>query len=79
MTVEQLEKANKINEQLEEKKRFLKAFKSPYSNVIRACDYDGDRSSTETLLLENDKTLSDFIRGHISDQIADLEKQLEEL
>lgn len=79
MTVEQLEKANQINKEMKEKKEFLKAFNSPFVNAIRACDYDGHRDNSQVLCLENDKNLSDFIRGYISDQIAELEKQLEDI
>lgn len=81
MTIEQLERANKIYAELKEKKEFLKAFKSPLSNSIQACDcsdYSG-RDTTKILLLEKDKNLSDFISRYISGQIAALEKQLEEL
>ncbi len=79
MTIEQLEKANQINKEMNEKKEFLKAFNSPFGNAIRACDHDGHRDNSQVLWLENDKDLSDFIRGYISDQIADLEKQLEDI
>lgn len=79
MTIEKLEKANEIYKKLKEKKDFLKAFDSPFSNSIRACDYDGNRDNSQVLLLENDKNLSDFIRSYISDQITELEKQLEDI
>lgn len=79
MTVEQLEKANQINKEMKDKKEFLKAFNSPFGNAIRACNYDGHRDESRVLYLENDKNLSDFIRGYISDQIAELEKQLEDI
>lgn len=79
MTIDQFKKANKIYNELKERKDFLKAFDSPYSNEVRAHNFDGHVETTRNLLLENDKNLSDFIRGYISDQIAELEKQLEEI
>lgn len=79
MTIDQLEKANQINEEMKKKKEFLKAFNSPYSNSIIARNYNGSTEIKKSLSLENDKNLSDFIHGYISDQIAGLEKQLEEL
>lgn len=79
MTIEQLEKANKIHKELKEKQDFLKAFNSPYSNCIRAKDYDGNMDATKSLILENDENLSDLIRGYISDRITELEKRLEKL
>ena len=78
MTIEQLEKANESHKMLKEKKDFLKAFDSPFSNSIRAYDYDGNRDSTKTIYLENEKCLSDFIRSYVCGQIAELEKELEE-
>lgn len=41
MTIDQLEKANKIYKELKEKKEFLKAFDSPFSNEVRAYNSDG--------------------------------------
>lgn len=78
MTIEQLEKANAIQKEIKKKKDFLKAFDDPCTNCIKACMYDcGFRE--ETIYLENEKALSDFIRSYVCDQIAELEKQLEEL
>lgn len=57
----------------------MKAFNSPFGNAIRACNYDRHIDESRVLYLENDKNLSDFIRGYISDQIAELEKQLEDI
>ena len=74
MTIEQLEKANEIHKKLKEKKDFLKAFDSPFRNCIRAEDYDGNMDETKSLILENEKNLSDLIRGCISDQITELEE-----
>lgn len=81
MTIEQLEKANEIHKKLKEKKDFLKAFDSPFSNCIRAYDDDGYRDSSKIryIYLENEKCLSDFIRSYVCGQIAELEKELEEL
>ena len=79
MTIDQLEKANVINDALKEYKDFLKAFDSPFSNQIKAHNYDGQRNLSQVVILENHKALSDLIRGYITDQIAALEKELEEL
>ena len=79
MTIEQLEKANAINDALKEYKDFLKAFDSPFSNQIKSHNYDGQRSLSQVVILENHKALSDIIRRYITDQIAALEKELEEL
>lgn len=79
MTIEQLEKANEIHKRLKEKKDFLKAFDSPFSNCIRAYNDDGYRDSSKYIYLENEKHLSDFIRSYVCGQIAELEKELEEL
>lgn len=79
MTIEQLGKANEIYKELKETREFLKAFDSPSCNSIRANRFDEGRELTEYLLLEKDDNLSNLIRGYVSNQITELEKQLEEL
>lgn len=80
MTIEQLEKANEIQRKLKERKEFLIAFDSKYCNLIRAIDYIGGViETTKHIVLDNELGLSELIREYIVNQIADLEKQLEEL
>lgn len=80
MTVEQLEQANEIFKKIKK----LKVFKSYAPNII-ASRYPvyagvGDAYVNELKLnLDDFPDLQDFISGYLSDKIAELEKQLEEL
>ena len=85
MTIEQLEKANKIRDKIKKLECFVKAYKcSSEPNVILAkyVIYPpvGDGIHKESKLTLGDfPDLQDFISGYISDKITELEKQLEEL
>lgn len=85
MTIEQLEKANEIRDKITKLECFVKAYKcSSEPNVILAkyVIYPpvGDAVYKESrLALRELPDLQDFISGYISDKIAELEKQLEEL
>ena len=85
MTIEQLEKANEIRDKIKKLEDFVKAYKcSPETNVILAkyVIYPpvGEAIYKESRLALRDFTdLQDFISGYISDKIAELEKQLEEI
>ena len=85
MTIEQLEKANEIRDKIKKLECFIKAYKcSPELNAIIA-KYAIHPPITEPiykesrLVLREFPDLQDFISGYISDKIAELEKQLEEL
>lgn len=85
MTIEQLEKANEIRDKIKNLECFVKAYKcSSELNVILAkyVIYPplGEAIYKESrLALRELPDLQDFISGYISDKIAELEKQLEEL
>lgn len=85
MTIEQLEKGNEIQGKIKKLECFVKAYKcSSEPNVILAkcVIYPpvGDAVYKESrLALKDFPDLQDFISGYLSDKIAELEKQLEEL
>ena len=85
MTIEQLEKANEIQDKIKKLECFIKAYKcSSEPNVILAkyviCPQVGEAIYKESrLALRELPDLQDFISGYISDKITELEKQLEEL
>ena len=70
MTIEQLEKANKINCKIENLRRFSYKSSSGYMGIV---------SGLEELSLIDFPDLKDLILGYLSDKITELEKQLEEL
>ena len=85
MTIEQLEKANEIQDKIKKLEDFVRAYKcSSEPNVIIAkyVIYPpvGEAIYKESrLALRELPDLQDFISGYISDKITELEKQLEEL
>lgn len=85
MTIQELEKANEIRDKIKKLECFVKAYKcSSEPNVILAkyVIYPpvGDAVYKESrLALRELPDLQDFISGYVSDKIAELEKQLEEL
>lgn len=85
MTIEQLEKANEIRDKIKKLECFKRAYQcNSEPNVILAkyVIYPpvGDTIYKESrLALRDFPDLQDFISGYISDKIAELEKQLEEL
>ena len=85
MTIEQLEKANEIRDKIKKLECFVKAYKcSSEQNVILAkyviYPQVGEAIYKESrLALRELPDLQDFISGYLSDKIAELEKQLDEL
>ena len=85
MTIEQLEKANEIRDKIKKLECFVKAYKcssEPNAILAKYVIYPqvGEAIYKESrLALRELPDLQDFISGYISDKIAELEKQLEEL
>ena len=85
MTIEKLEKANEIRDEIKKLEGFAKAYKcSSEPNVILSkyviYPQVGEAIYKESrLALREFPDLQDFISGYISDKITELEKQLEEL
>lgn len=75
MTIEQLEKGNKVMQELKGLKDFQHALNEPYRNSIMACEYN------KTIYLELSKypELTKIIQDYVSEQIKKLEKQLKEI
>ena len=79
MTQETLNKANGLNNLIEEYKAFLKAYNSPYSNEIKAYSFDAHHENTKKLIIENDSELEMKIREHIMHKIEVLEQEFAKL
>lgn len=79
MTLEQLQKAAKVNEELQDKKKFLKAYDSQYVNTVKACFWDGNTEDDQSLLLEKEPKLQKLIREYVSNRIEELEKIFEDI
>lgn len=83
MTLENLERANELHRQIEEKKEFLNTFDSWGGNRIVA--YAANKGplagsgETREIHLSVEPELSKMVRECLEKRISDLEKQLEEL
>lgn len=78
MTIEQLEKAKSILEDLREYREFLKEYDKSHDKVITV-KKSFLSSFKSTFDFSKDAHLKKVIREHIVSQIEDLEKQLKEL
>ena len=78
MTIEQLEKAKSILEDLREYREFLKEYDKSHDKVITV-KKSFLSSYKSTFDFSKDAHLKKVIREHIVSQIEDLEKQLKEL
>ena len=81
MTVEKLEKAKELQEILENRKSDLKRLKQKETDVSKGYMSDG---YNQFLALEHiepsiTRTIYQLLKSNLETQIADLEKQLEEL
>ena len=79
MTIENLRKANEINEKLNKYKKFIKSYDSVFSNAIKANNYEGSRDMGEIIILDNEPELSLLIREYIMNKIDYLEKEFTKL
>lgn len=79
MTEELLEKGNELNKKIKDCKKILKAFNSPYINIIRLNDYDGVRDTSQIVMLSSEPELEMHIREYFIHKLDALEQQLEKL
>lgn len=79
MTEEILNKALDLKRKMEKYKSFLKAYNSPYSNKIEAYNFDGNKESSMTILLENEPELEMRIREYVMHKIEFLEQEFAKL
>lgn len=79
MTIEQLEEANKKLKEIREIEDFLKAFHSPYVNVIRANDYRGDNETSKIMGIPSGSELEKVILNYFESRLKELKSGFEEL
>lgn len=77
MTEETLDKAYEINRKIKRYKVFLKAFDSPYVNIIRANDFEGDRDKSQIITLSSEPELESMVIKYFTDKIESLEQEFE--
>lgn len=79
MTEELLDKAYKLNEEIKGCKKILKAMNSPYVNIIRFNDYDGDREVSQIVTLNSEPELERYIREYFIHKLEVLEQEFAKL
>lgn len=77
MTTETLLKAKEIDVELKHLRRIKRALNSQYESRVKCVDYDGDKDTSETLVV--DERLKGIIDNYLSQEIAALEKEFEGL
>ena len=79
MTEEILDKAYEIQRNIKKYKSFLKALGSPFVNIIRANDFEGDREKSQIITLASEPELEKMITVYFADKIEDLEQEFENI
>lgn len=79
MTNETLKKGIELSKKIEEYKSFLKAYNSPYINVVKACDFRGDVENNMILYLAKEPELEMRIREYVMHKIEVLEQEFAKL
>ena len=79
MTEEQLRKGLELSNKIKGYKKFLDAFNSPYGNIIKANDFEGDREKSQIIMLSSEPELESIIIKYFADKVAKLETEFEEL
>lgn len=79
MTLDFLEKANKLNKDITETRKVLKAFDSAFANVIKLNDYDCERETTQLVILSHEPDLEKMIREYFVNKLATLEQLFEKM
>lgn len=79
MTEELLDKAYKLNKEIKDCKKILKAMNSPFVNIIRFNEYDGDRDISQILTLSSEPELEIHIREYFIHKLEVLEQEFAKL
>ena len=77
MTEETLDKAYEINRSIKKYKSFLKAFDSPYVNIIKANNYEGNKDKSQIIMLSSEPELESMVIRYFADKIESLEREFE--
>lgn len=80
MTVGQLKTANKMMEQIQELEEFIKAFKEPYMNCIRASSFGtNNMDCSQTMIIHSDSELHNLILNHCNSELVRLKEEFQNL
>lgn len=80
MTEENLSLANRKMEQIKEMQDFIKAFKSPYMNVIKAADFGiNNLECDKTIIINSQDELHNMILQHCEAKLEKLKKEFQKI
>ena len=79
MTEELLDKAYKLNKEIKNCKKILKAMNSHFENIIKLNDYDGDRNISQIVTLSSEPELEIYIREYFIHKLEVLEQEFANL
>lgn len=75
MTDETLEKAYKLNSDIKNCKNILKAMNSPFVNIIRLNDFEGERDTSQIITLSSEPELEMYVREYFIHKLEILEQE----
>lgn len=75
MTEETLEKAYKLNRDIKNCKKILKAMNSPFVNIIRLNDFEGERDVSQIITLSSEPELETYVREYFIHKLEVLEQE----
>lgn len=75
MTEEVLDKAYKLNKDIKNCKKILKAMNSPFVNIIRLNDFEGDKDISQIITLSSEPELEMNVREYFMHKLDVLEQQ----
>lgn len=80
MTREQLKTANKKMEEIQELEEFIRAFKEPYMNCIRASSFGTNNMDCgQTMIVHSDSELHNLILNHFNLELVRLREEFQNL
>ena len=75
MTEETLEKAYKLNRDIKNCKKILKAMNSPFVNIIRLNDFEGEKDTSQIITLSSEPELEMYVREYFIHKLEVLEQE----
>jgi hypothetical protein len=80
MTRERLENATKKMDEINILEKFIKAFKEPYMNCIRASSFGAnDKDRSQTMIISSDSELHNLILNHCNSELVRLKEEFRDL
>lgn len=80
MTKENLKLANEKMEQVKEMQDFIKAFKEPYMNIIKASDFGSNGSErNKSIIISSNDELYNLILNYCESKLEQLKEEFQKI